>query len=44
MSRWRELPGWARWIIAIVVLLVLLYLFGYAVFGCGTDTAGSPYE
>jgi hypothetical protein len=44
VESWRGLPRWARWVIATLAVLVLLYVFGYIVFGCGTDTAGSPYE
>jgi hypothetical protein len=38
MAWWRELPAWARWVLGILALLVLLYVFGFFVFSCGTDT------
>jgi hypothetical protein len=36
--------GWLRWVVAILVALVLLYLIGFVIFGCGTDTGSSPFE
>jgi hypothetical protein len=31
-------PTWARWLLGVLAALVLLYLIGFVVFGCGTDT------
>jgi hypothetical protein len=41
---WRRLPIGVRWILALLALLVALYVFGFLVFGCGTDTGSSPHD
>jgi hypothetical protein len=33
------LPTWAKVAIGAVAALVVLYVFGFVVFGCGTETA-----
>jgi hypothetical protein len=32
------MPAWARWVLVVLVALVVLYLIGFVVFGCGTET------
>lgn len=34
----KTLPRWARWTVTILLALVVLYLIGFVVFGCGTET------
>ena len=32
------MPTWAKWLVGVLAALVLLYLIGFVVFGCGTET------
>jgi type VI protein secretion system component VasF len=38
MSAWRRLPSWARWALGLLAALVVLYVFGFLLFSCGSDT------
>jgi hypothetical protein len=40
MSPWRRLPSWARWVLGLLAALVVLYVFGFLLFSCGSDTGG----
>jgi hypothetical protein len=44
VSWWRGLAVGVRWLLALLALFVALYLFGFLVFGCGTDTGSSPQD
>ena len=44
MARWRGLPALVRWILTLLAVLAVLYVFGFLVFGCGTDTGSSPVD
>jgi hypothetical protein len=34
-------PGWAKWALGVLAALVLLYLLGFVIFGCGTETGAA---
>lgn len=38
VSVWRRLPLWVRIPVIVVLFLVLLYLFGFLVSACGSET------
>lgn len=37
MAHWNKLPRWVRWLLGVLAFLVLVYLFGFLVFACGTE-------
>jgi hypothetical protein len=38
------MPTWAKWLLGVVAALVLLYLLGFVVFGCGTESGSGVGE
>jgi hypothetical protein len=34
-----RLPAWAKWLLGILAALLVLYVFGFVVFSCGTERA-----
>lgn len=41
MSTWKKLPWWIRIPVAVLLFLVLLYLFGFLLFSCGSEDAAA---
>jgi hypothetical protein len=41
MTRRHTLPGWLRWLLGAVAFLLVLYVFGFLVFSCGSE-GGTP--
>ena len=41
MGSWRRLPAWGRWVLGLLAALIVLYVFGFLLFSCGSDI-GTP--